>query len=63
MSRQEVMENWVKILKEIRKISERGEALLLIGDMNRAIGTGKCGVKDNNPEVSYGGRILRDLLE
>ena len=63
MSRQEVLENWVKIMKEIKKIKERNKGLVLIGDFNRAIGSGKTGVKGNNPEVSYGGRMIRDLLE
>ena len=63
MSRQEVLENWVNITKEIKKIKEKNEGLVLIGDFNRAIGSGKAGVKGNNPEVSYGGRMIRDLLE
>ena len=44
-------------------IEDRGEATILIGDMNRAVGEGKWGVKGNKTNISYGGKLLRDLLE
>ena len=56
-------QNWVKIMNEIKQIKDRGEGLILIGDMNRAIGSDKLGVKGNNSEVSFGGSMIRDLLE
>ena len=34
----------------------------IIGDMNRAIGTGQLGVGGNKASISFGGQLLRDLL-
>ena len=45
----------------LKKIEERGEACLLMGDINRAIDNDKWGVKGNKPNVSYGGQLVRDL--
>ena len=63
MTKQEVTENWVRLKKEISKIKERDEGLVFIGDMNCAIGNDSLGVKDNHPKVSYGGSLIRELLE
>ena len=49
MTKQEVTENWIKIKKEITKIKEREEGLVIIGDMNRAIGNDNLGVEGNHP--------------
>ena len=63
MTKQEVTENWVRIKKEISKISQREEALVLIGDCNRAIGNDRLGVKGNHSNISHGGSMIRELLE
>ena len=63
MTQQEVTENCVNIKKEITKISQREEALVLIGDCNRAIGNDRLGVKDNHLAISHGGSLIRELLE
>ena len=60
MTKQEVTENWVRLKKEITKIKERDEGLVLIGDMNRAIGNI---VEGNHPTVLHGGSLIRELLE
>ena len=44
MTKQEVTENWVRIKKEITKIEERDEGVVLIGDMTRGIGKHSLGV-------------------
>ena len=36
--------------------------MLIIGDMNRAVGCGKEGVEGNKSLVSYGGSMIRDLI-
>ena len=63
MSKDEVLESWTRLKKEISEIKERQEGMVLIGDHNRAIGNDGLGVEGNHPDVSYGGRLLRELLE
>ena len=63
MSRQEILENWIRIKAEITEIKDRDEGLILIGDMNRAIGHDSLGIKGNHAAVSYGGTLVRELLE
>ena len=43
-------------------VRARGEFCCLAGDMNKLVGAGQLGVPGNHPEVSLGGRLLRDLL-
>ena len=50
-------------MKEVKAIQERGEGILMIGDMNRHIGCGEYGVAGNSYEVSYGGKLIRELLQ
>ena len=57
-----VLGSWTKILNELRSIEARKEAVLICGDLNRAVGCGEGGVLGNKSEVSYGGRLVRDLL-
>ena len=59
---EKVLEGWTEILKEVKKIEDRGEASLIIGDFNRAVGDGENGVAGNRPEISYGGRLIRELV-
>ena len=40
----------------------RGQLCLLAGDLNKLIGGGQLGVPGNSPEISLGGRLLRELL-
>ena len=36
--------------------------VLLLGDLNKQIGSDKWGVKGNNDKVTYGGQLIRDFL-
>ena len=63
MGKQEVLESWGRLKVELNAIKARNENCLLLGDLNRAIGTGKLGVPGNHPRVSYGGTLVRELLE
>ena len=47
----------------MRDIEDRGEACLLIGDLNRAVGAEPWGIKGNKTNISFGGQLVRDLLE
>ena len=63
MDNQEILENWGRIKTEIDKIGDRNEFCLLIGDLNRAIGAGRLGIQGNRTKISYGGKLLLELLE
>ena len=58
-----ILASWSKIKKELCLIEMRGEAALLIGDMNRAVGADERGVKGNKVKVSFGGCLIRELVE
>ena len=54
---------WNTILSEVIKIDSKNERVLLIGDMNVAIGSDELGVEGNNSEVSHGGHVIRNFLK
>ena len=43
-----ILERWMRLMKKVKAIKERGEGILIIGDMNRHIGCGQYGVAGNN---------------
>ena len=57
-----ILESWGRIRKELSLIEERGEAVLILGDLNRAIGRDELGVAGNTADLSYGGKLIRDLV-
>ena len=63
MEKQEILESWGRLKKDLDEIKARNESCLLTGDFNRAIGADEFGVKNNNPRISYGGQLVRELLE
>ena len=58
----QVLEGWKQILNELSLIEARQEAVLIIGDLSRAVGDGEEGVRGNKSKVSYGGSLVRDLI-
>ena len=48
---------------DLDTIKARNENCLIIGDCNRAIGAGNLGIPGNHPRVSFGGTLVRELLE
>ena len=52
----------MRLRSDMENIRARGEFCCLTGDLNKLVGTGQLGVPGNHPEVSLGGRLLRDLL-
>ena len=61
-SKQEVELKWSRLKAEMEAIRNRGEFCLLAGDLNKLVGNDEWGVPGNHPEVSLGGRLLRELL-
>ena len=41
--KENTLEGWNRLLQDIKDIESRGESILIIGDMNRGIGTGGLG--------------------
>ena len=48
---------------DLEEILGRGEALLVPGDMDIAIGSDEFGVEGNHDKVSYGGQLLREFIK
>ena len=63
MSTKEVLENWMRLKKDIDLILKRKEGIILIGDFNAAIGEGELGIKGNHGKVSYRGKLIREMLQ
>ena len=60
---EKVLEGWKQILKELITIQSKKEAILIIGDLNRAVGDGMAGVVGNRGLVSFGGSLVRELID
>lgn len=50
------------MLAIVAGIESRNEALLLIGNMNKAVGNGPFGVAGNSDKVSFGGKLTHNFL-
>ena len=61
-SKIEIEERWGRILKEIKKIEQRKELALIIGDLNKHIGCDDLGVKNNHRKITFGGELVRGFL-
>ena len=57
-----IEEKWTRIVNDMEEIRNRGEYCLLVGDLNKLVGSDDLGVPGNHSEVSPGGRLLRTLL-
>jgi hypothetical protein len=62
-SKNEVEEKWRRLRDVMEAARARKELCLLIGDQNKLVGNGRLGVPGNSPEISLGGKLLRDLLD
>ena len=60
--KKKVVESWTKLKKELLLIEGRNEAVVLMGDYNRAIGNDDYGVPGNKEKISHGGELVRDLM-
>ena len=52
-SQEKVLEDWKRLLEDLGEIERRREHVLVIGDMNRAVGAGEWGVPGNKPRLSW----------
>ena len=61
-SRAEIQEKWSRLTKILKDIENRGEEAILIGDQNKLIGNDESGLEENNPKISFGGKLVLELL-
>ena len=63
MSRKEVLDTWLRLKREIDLILDRQEGVIMVGDYNRSLGNNELGIKGNHDKISYGGQLMREMLE
>ena len=59
----QILSSWLKLTKDLEEIEDRKEAVLIFGDLNRAIGSDEWGISGNHDRVLYGGELVRDMLK
>ena len=57
-----IIDSWLRLKHDLDEIKKKGEMILILGDMNRAIGAGEWGVAGNKKVVSPGGELIREQL-
>ena len=62
-SRTVIMEKWGRILEIIYGVLSKGENLVVLGDLNKHVGSGELGVAGNHEKVTFGGELVRDLID
>ena len=62
-SKTDIEEKWGRILEVIYNVLAKGESLVIMGDLNKHIGSDHLGVKGNHDKISFGGSLVRDLLD
>ena len=62
-SKDDIEKGWLRLEAEITEIETRNEAILIMGDLNKAIGNDDLGVKGNKKKTSKGGRLIRNFLK
>ena len=60
MSKESIEKHWNDILEVIGRIEERDELTVVIGDLNRHLGSE---IPGNSSKVSYGGELVNEFLE
>ena len=53
---------WARLKHELDNIKGRGEECIFLGDLNKQIGNDELGVAGNHSEISFGGKLVRELL-
>ena len=58
----EVEKKWKRLREVMEGVRARKELCLLLGDLNKLVGNGEFGVSGNTSEISFGGKLLQELL-
>ena len=61
-SRTDVQDRWGRILNEVKKIEQRNELALIIGDLNKHVGNDSMGVNENHSKITFGGELVTGLI-
>ena len=61
-NKEEVEGKWARLKNELETIRRRGEFCVYTGDLNKLVGQGVLGVPGTSPEISLGGKLLREML-
>ena len=61
-SKECIEKRWMRLRDEVSKIEAKNEAVILIGDLNKHVGNGSLGISGNHPKVSFGGKLVQELL-
>ena len=62
-SNQDIEDRFLRICAHLKTIEDRNEEAIFLGDMNKLVGNGPLGIKENNPKVTFGGKLIHKLLE
>ena len=58
-----IEKSWLHLYDDIKIIEDRGKNVMIVGDLNRAVGNDEWGIIGNNRKVSKGGKFLRELIK
>ena len=61
--KEEILASWMRLREDLSRIESSGEGVLIVGDLNRAVGSDELGVIGNHDRVSYGGQLIREMVE
>ena len=50
-------------MEDVKEIEDRNEDVMIIGDLNRAVGSGAWGIKGKKEKISPGGQLIRNLIK
>ena len=60
--KEKVIEGWNRLRRDLDRIKLKGEFCFLVGDFNKKVGNDDMGVEGNRPEISFGGKLVRNLI-
>ena len=62
-SKSTMLERWGRILEVIHGVLAKNESLVVLGDFNKHIGSDHLGVAGNHDKITFGGSLVRDLID
>ena len=62
-SKEDIIDSFNRLKKDIEFIEEKNEYVILIGDLNRQFGNDNYGIRGNKSKISFGGELYRSLLK
>ena len=62
-SKSTMLERWGRVLEVIHGVLANKESLVVLGDFNKHIGSDHLGVAGNHNKITFGGSLVRDLID